>query len=142
MFERVVTAMAVCVLESQTHADARDCAGEGDGASVRVRRCCAALRAFAVRRAARWGRLLALLLAAGAVWLGVDMVMLPRADSATLPTRVVSYTVRPGDTLWAYASSITPQGGDVARTVGELMALNDLDSVLLTPGQRIIVPAE
>lgn len=93
-----------------------------------------------VRR--KCGCLLVALSAVALVWLAADMVMLPKADSATLPTHVVGYTVRPGDTLWAYASSITSQGGDVARTVDELMALNELDSAVLVPGQRIIVPAD
>ncbi len=62
--------------------------------------------------------------------------MLPKADSATLPTHGELHGAPRGDTLWAYASSITSQGGDVARTVDELMALNELDSAVLVPGQR------
>ena len=55
---------------------------------------------------------------------------------------VVVYTVQPGDTLWRYAASITPEGGNVGDTVDELMRLNNLDTVSLHAGQRLIVPHE
>lgn len=54
---------------------------------------------------------------------------------------MVSYTVRPGDTLWEYAAQATPEGGDVNDTLDELMRLNHLDSVQLSVGQRIMVPS-
>jgi LysM repeat protein len=50
--------------------------------------------------------------------------------------------VRPGDNLWNYASTITPAGQDVSQTVNELLDLNNLDSTVLVPGQRLLVPAE
>ncbi|KAB8289926.1 LysM peptidoglycan-binding domain-containing protein [Bifidobacterium avesanii] len=53
---------------------------------------------------------------------------------------VVSYTVRPGDTLWSFAANATPAGGDVNDTLDELMRLNHLDSAQLSVGQRIMVP--
>ena len=87
-------------------------------------------------------KLLAVVLSVVVVYLGLGWLTPSNADSATEPMRVVSYTVQPGDTLWAYAASITPEGGDVSRTVRELIDLNELDSASLIPGQRIIVPAE
>jgi len=148
MFERVV-AMFGCTMGSRASADERIDADEKDSAVVHMRHLGKALRAPGVRVVdvrgvvrRKCGCLLVALSAVALVWLAADMVMLPKADSATLPTHVVGYTVRPGDTLWAYASSITSQGGDVARTVDELMALNELDSAVLVPGQRIIVPAD
>lgn len=65
-----------------------------------------------------------------------------RAQSDTGATQVTSYIVRPGDTLWSYASAITPAGHDVSETVDELIALNNLESGSLQAGQRIIVPVE
>ena len=62
------------------------------------------------------------------------------AQSAPDSTAVVVYTVQPGDTLWRYAASITPEGGNVGDTVDELMRLNNLDTVSLHAGQRLIVP--
>ena len=44
--------------------------------------------------------------------------------------------------LWGYAARITPDGGNVADTVDELVRLNNLDSVSLRAGQRLIVPDE
>ena len=64
------------------------------------------------------------------------------AQSAPDSTAVVVYTVQPGDTLWRYAASITPEGGNVGDTVEELMRLNNLDTVSLHAGQRLIVPHE
>jgi hypothetical protein len=63
-----------------------------------------------------------------------------QAESATGATPVVVYTVQPGDTLWDYASSITPADGDVNETVDTLVRINNLDSVSLRPGQRLLVP--
>ena len=87
-------------------------------------------------------RVLVVAVVSAVAWAGLSMFAPSRADSATLPGEVMSYTVRPGDTLWSYAESITPRGGDVSQTVDELMDLNNLDSSALTAGQRIIVPAE
>lgn len=64
------------------------------------------------------------------------------AQSAPDSTAVVVYTVQPGDTLWRYAASITPEGGNVGDTLDELMRLNNLDTVSLHAGQRLIVPHE
>ncbi|MBT1176163.1 LysM peptidoglycan-binding domain-containing protein [Bifidobacterium callimiconis] len=60
--------------------------------------------------------------------------------SESKSTEVVSYTVAPGDTLWSYASRITPEGDDVSETVEELKQLNHLQTSSLQVGQRIMVP--
>ena len=65
-----------------------------------------------------------------------------RIAMAIMAAAVVVYTVQPGDTLWRYAASITPEGGNVGDTVDELMRLNNLDTVSLHAGQRLIVPHE
>ena len=46
----------------------------------------------------------------------------------------------PGDTLWSYASAITPDGGDVRDTIDDLISLNHLDGVSLQVGQQLKVP--
>ena len=78
----------------------------------------------------------------GAGWCGFGALTAQRAQSDTGATQVTSYIVRPGDTLWSYASAITPAGHDVSETVDELIALNNLESGSLQAGQRIIVPVE
>lgn len=87
------------------------------------------------------GRIMVALMIGLMAWAGWNVVAPVQAQSAPGATQVVNYTVRPGDTLWSYAESITPQGDDVSATVSELVKLNNLDSATLWPGQRIIVPA-
>ena len=84
------------------------------------------------------GKIIALTLA----WCGFGALTVQRAQSDTGATQVTGYIVRPGDTLWSYASAITPAGHDVSETVDELIALNNLESGSLQAGQRIIVPVE
>ena len=93
-------------------------------------------------RSDRRGKVMAVVLAAALAWGGFAMLTSEPARSDTGATQVISYIVRPGDTLWSYASSITPAGQDVSETVDELISLNNLESGALRAGQRLIVPAE
>ncbi|MCZ4466731.1 LysM peptidoglycan-binding domain-containing protein [Bifidobacterium breve] len=93
-------------------------------------------------RSDRRGKVMAVVLAAALAWVGFAMLTAEPARSDTGATQVISYIVRPGDTLWSYASSITPAGQDVSETVDELISLNNLESGALRAGQRLIVPAE
>lgn len=93
-------------------------------------------------RSDRRGKVMAVVLAAALAWCGFAMLTAEPARSDTGATQVISYIVRPGDTLWSYASSITPAGQDVSETVDELISLNNLESGALRAGQRLIVPAE
>ena len=93
-------------------------------------------------RSDRRGKVMAVVLAAALAWGGFAMLTAEPARSDTGATQVISYIVRPGDTLWSYASSITPAGQDVSETVDELISLNNLESGALRAGQRLIVPAE
>lgn len=83
--------------------------------------------------------LMGFVVCASAVW---SLLLPPRAISDTGPARLTSYTVQPGDTLWTYAQSITPRGGDVSVTVDRIMAINDLSGANLQVGQNIMVPVE
>ena len=87
------------------------------------------------------GKIIAVMVALALAWCGFGALTAQRAQSDTGATQVTSYIVRPGDTLWSYASAITP-GHDVSETVDELIALNNLESGSLQAGQRIIVPVE
>ena len=82
------------------------------------------------------------IMAAGLAWCLFGFIAPGSAQSAPDSTAVVVYTVQPGDTLWRYAASITPEGGNVGDTLDELMRLNNLDTVSLHAGQRLIVPHE
>lgn len=93
-------------------------------------------------RSDRRGKVMAVVLAAALAWGGFAMLTAEPTRSDTGATQVISYIVRPGDTLWSYASSITPAGQDVSETVDELISLNNLESGALRAGQRLIVPAE
>jgi len=88
------------------------------------------------------GKIIAVMVALALAWCGFGALTAQRAQSDTGATQMTSYIVRPGDTLWSYASAITPAGHDVSETVDELIALNNLESGSLQAGQRIIVPVE
>lgn len=70
------------------------------------------------------------------------MAFVPAFGMAQQTQETVVYTVQPGDTLWGYASRITPAGGDVNDTVDLLMRMNHLDNASLAVGQRLQVPAD
>ena len=70
----------------------------------------------------------------------IGLLMPQVARSAPDLSAVYSYTVQPGDTLWSYASAITPDGGDVRDTIDDLISLNHLDGVSLQVGQQLKVP--
>ncbi|MDF7641203.1 LysM peptidoglycan-binding domain-containing protein [Bifidobacterium sp. ESL0784] len=99
-------------------------------------------RSAANRHRIMRNRVVAALALAVVVFFGWQAVAPHVANSATGDADVVSYTVRPGDTLWSYAQQITPENKNVGDTVAEIMDLNRLDSAQLQPGQRIMVPEE
>jgi LysM repeat protein len=65
-----------------------------------------------------------------------------RADVSSDAQNVVAYMVKPGDTLWSYASSMSWNGNDTGENVDELMELNHLSTPSLEVGQRIVVPVQ
>lgn len=62
------------------------------------------------------------------------------AGGPPVPIAVDTYTVGPGETLWAIASDFTGPHEDVRETVGELVELNRLPGGALRAGQQILVP--
>lgn len=72
---------------------------------------------------------------------GVGLMARP-ASSAPGPQEVVTRTVRPGDNVWSYAASITPQGEDVTKNVNRIMQINNMSSPNLRVGDRILIPSD
>ena len=64
------------------------------------------------------------------------------ASSASGPQEVITRTVRPGDNVWTYATSITPQGEDVTKNVDRIMQINNMSSPNLRVGDRILIPSD
>jgi hypothetical protein len=59
---------------------------------------------------------------------------------AELGARTFEYvTVHQGDSLWAIAESIAPQG-DPRVVIDEIIRLNGLDGAVVEPGQRLALP--
>lgn len=81
-------------------------------------------------------RMLPLLIAA----IAICALCMPRMAISAVPEKYVTYTVRPGDTLWSYAEAITPRDGDISDNVERLILLNHLSSSDLEIGQSINVP--
>ncbi|GAB3529169.1 hypothetical protein GCM10027402_32260 [Arthrobacter monumenti] len=54
-------------------------------------------------------------------------------------TSNVSYTVRPGDTVWKVAEVIA-DGRDTRDVVQSIMAVNDLETSVIQVGQQLFLP--
>jgi LysM repeat protein len=78
-----------------------------------------------------FGRLLSAAIAAIVLW-GVAA----HASSDTSGERV--YVVQQGDTLWAIASE--RYAGDVREAEWRIRRRNGLDSALIRPGERLVLP--
>ena len=87
-------------------------------------------------------RRIAVFLAVGALTLAGFGWMARPASSAPGPQEVVTRTVRPGDNVWSYAASITPQGEDVTKNVDRIMQINNMSSPNLRVGDRILIPSD
>lgn len=60
------------------------------------------------------------------------------ADSA-IPTPYIKVSVKPGETLWSIAASITSEG-DRRSLVADILEINNLKSPELQAGQKIYIP--
>ena len=87
-------------------------------------------------------RRVAVFLVAGAFTLAGLGWMARPASSAPGPQEVITRTVRPGDNVWSYAASITPQGEDVTKNVDRIMQINNMSSPNLRVGDRILIPSD
>jgi LysM repeat protein len=61
------------------------------------------------------------------------------ADSEVTANDFDYMTVLAGDTLWSIATLVNPEA-DPRDVVEEIIALNQLESAVLTPGQEIALP--
>lgn len=62
-------------------------------------------------------------------------------DASATVAQAETYTVMPGDTLWAIASGITSPGNDVQEAVSAIQRLNVLESSSLRAGQELLLPS-
>jgi len=61
------------------------------------------------------------------------------SSDTAIPTPYVKVSVKPGDTLWSIAESISPEG-DRRSLVADIVEINHLESLELQAGQKIYVP--
>jgi LysM repeat protein len=61
------------------------------------------------------------------------------AGSGGETTQTTEYRVQSGDTLWGIATAFDPTGDTRAR-VYEIRRLNELDNVIIHPGDVLLVP--
>lgn len=59
---------------------------------------------------------------------------------AATATRYATVMVRPGDTLWAIASTYSRPNTDIQAMIDRISEVNHLQSASLQPGQRLRVP--
>ena len=60
------------------------------------------------------------------------------ADGPTAPP--VVHVVESGDTLWSIASLYAPAGSDIRATIHGIRTLSELESSLIHPGQKLLIP--
>jgi LysM repeat protein len=78
-----------------------------------------------------FGKILAIALVSVLAW----AVLARSSSGAGTP---VTYTVKPGDTLWAIAAKHS--SGDVREEIWQLEHRNHLSGGLITPGQKLVLP--
>ncbi|HLN62213.1 MAG TPA: LysM peptidoglycan-binding domain-containing protein [Symbiobacteriaceae bacterium] len=75
--------------------------------------------------------------------LAIAMVLvIPKAVSTMARSEapaVATYTVAPGDTLWAIADQYN-KGGDVRRLITAIKQANHMTTATVQPGQVLVVP--
>lgn len=63
------------------------------------------------------------------------------ADGPPAAIEVSTYTVAPGDTLWAIAAGVAGEGQDVRDVIATIQDLNNLTDSAIVAGARLLLPA-
>lgn len=69
--------------------------------------------------------------------LAVSFTKIVHGNSKVSYDNIVVYK---GDTLWSIALKYNPKNKDVRKTLYEIQKINNLNTVIITPGQELIVP--
>lgn len=58
----------------------------------------------------------------------------------TQESQYITIVVRSGDTLWDIASEYTDNNKDVRETIYNIKKTNNMDDVIIVPGQELLIP--
>ncbi|MDQ1575751.1 MAG: hypothetical protein QOH55_901 [Microbacteriaceae bacterium] len=79
-------------------------------------------------------------LVVGALFLALNSGGAVATDtSSAVPFRYV--TVQSGQSLWSIAAGVAPSA-DPRDVIADIVSLNQLQSAIVTPGQRVAIPAQ
>jgi len=81
-----------------------------------------------------------MLLLVGFIVIAVAAFMRVGIGSELVEYEYVEITVHRGDTLWSIARTFGDAQTDTRKLVGEICRVNKLDSPVIYPGQRLLVP--
>lgn len=75
------------------------------------------------------------------IWLVVTgLILFAGSPAGSADDKTTTVVVKSGDTLWGLAKIHAPGGVDIRRYLDELLEKNGLTSVLIYPGQELILP--
>lgn len=69
------------------------------------------------------------------------LALAPASTADNSISRVDTYAVVAGDTLWEIAANVTPPSADVRATIAQIEELNGLATGTIEPGQVLLIPA-
>lgn len=76
------------------------------------------------------------------ITLAIISVPLIVKAQGTKESKYITVIVRSGDTLWDIASEYTGNNKDVRETIYNIKKANNLDDVIIMPGQELIIPVK
>lgn len=68
-------------------------------------------------------------------------LLLSSRVQADQPVVVSEHVVVAGETLWSISADAAGHGVDVRAVIQSVRSLNELDSAVLVPGQRLLIPS-